>query len=56
MTWRELLRFIKDQDKNTLDEEVKIFDYEDGTEHEAEITELLHDGWVPHLAINNTEE
>lgn len=56
MTWRELMRFIKDQDKDTLDEEVKIFDYQDGTEHEAEITELLHDGWVPYLAINNTEE
>jgi hypothetical protein len=56
MTWRELMKFIADQDTETLDEEVKIYDYEDGKEHEAEITELLQDGWTPYLAINNLEE
>ena len=56
MTWRQLMKFIKEQDSNILDEEVKIYDYGDGKEHEAEITELLQDGWTPYLAINNTEE
>ena len=56
MTWRQLMKFIKEQDSETLDEKVKIYDYEDGKEHEAEITELLQDGWTPYLAINNIEE
>lgn len=56
MTWRELMQFIAQQDKDTLDDEVKIFVHADNTEYPVEITELLHEGWIPYLAINEQEE
>jgi hypothetical protein len=56
MTWRELMQFISTQDKDKLDEEVKLYIHEDGTEHLVQITELLHEGWIPYLAINEEEE
>lgn len=56
MTWRELMQFISKQDTETLDEEVKIFVQSDNSEYPVEITELLQEGWVPYLAINEEEE
>lgn len=56
MTWRELMQFISKQDKDKLDDEVKIFIHEDNSEYPVEITELLHEGWIPYLAINEKEE
>jgi hypothetical protein len=56
MTWRELMQFIEKQDKHTLDEEVKIHIHTDNTEYQVQITELLHEGWIPYLAINEEEE
>lgn len=56
MTWRELMKFISKQNKNTLDEEVKIHIHGENTEYPVEITELLHEGWIPYLAINEEEE
>lgn len=55
MTWRELMQFISEQDKNTLDDEVKIHIHGDQSECLVEITELLHEGWIPYLAINEEE-
>lgn len=55
MTWRELMQFISQQDENTLDEEVKIHINGDKSEYPVEITELLHEGWIPYLAINEEE-
>jgi hypothetical protein len=56
MTWRELMQFISEQDTDTLDEEVKIFVQSNNSEHPVEITELLHEGWIPYLSINEEEE
>jgi hypothetical protein len=68
MTWRELKNFINKQarqNKDFLDNEVKLYDYSDGEEYSADITELLCDkeesnndqsNWTPYLSINNEEE
>lgn len=63
MTWRELTKYIKQQtDSNNedfLDSEIKIYDFNDGSEYEANVTELLfgddddETGWVPYLTINH---
>lgn len=55
MTWRELMKYIATQDPDTLDEEVKVYIYGENSEYNAEITELLEDGWIPYIAINDRE-
>ena len=55
MTWRELMQFISEQDNDTLDEEVNIRINGSKSEFPVEITELLHQGWIPYLAINDEE-
>ena len=62
MTWRELKEYIEQQDQNFLDSEVNVYDYNDGSEYGANVTELLlgeddeETGWVPYLTINQEEE
>jgi hypothetical protein len=64
MTWRELKQYIDDKCEAFIDSEVKIYDYEDGSEFATDITELLcsddedddnEGGWVPYLTINHEE-
>jgi hypothetical protein len=61
MTWRELKEYIEHQDESFLDSEVNVYDYDNGSEYGASVTELLlgeHDeetGWVPYLTINEEE-
>lgn len=61
ITWGELRKYIDTQCETFLHEEVKIFDFHDGEEHSAGVTELLlgeendNDGWVPYLTINEDE-
>jgi hypothetical protein len=50
------MQFISKQDKDTLDEEVKIYVHGENTEYPVDITELLHEGWIPYLSINEEEE
>lgn len=62
MTWRELKNYISKQSEEFLDSTVKVFDYNDGSEIEADITELLCEerkgdsGWIPYLIINSEVE
>lgn len=64
MTWRELTKYIEQQSSNDdfLDSEIKIYDFSDGEEYEASVTELLfgnddeETGWVPYLTINQGDE
>jgi hypothetical protein len=62
MTWRELKEYIEQQDQNFLDSEVNVYDYNDGSEYGANVTELLlgeddeETGWVPYLTINHEGE
>jgi hypothetical protein len=64
MTWQELKKYISKMDKCFLESQVKLYDYKDGEEYDADITELLinecdeydeNDGWVPYLSINEKE-
>lgn len=62
MTWRELTQYIvknsQNPDSDFLDSQIKIYDFNDGEEYEANVTELLfgedekESGWVPYLTIN----
>jgi hypothetical protein len=64
MTWRQLTQYIfkHSQDPDFLDSKIKIYDFNDGEEYEANVTELLfgdcedESGWVPYLTINQEEE
>jgi len=62
MTWRELKEYIEQQDQNFLDSEVNVYDYNDGSEYGANVTELLlgeddeETGWVPYLTINQDSD
>jgi hypothetical protein len=63
MTWRELIAYIAKQAENQepdfLDSDIKVYDFDDGSEYEANVTELLfgeddeETGWVPYLTINH---
>jgi hypothetical protein len=62
MTWRELTAYIAKQAENQeadfLDSNIKVYDFNDGSEYEANVTELLlgedeETGWVPYLTINH---
>lgn len=55
MTWRELKKYIDSQNKDFLDESVKLFDFGTGEEYKADVTELHNgdDGWVPYISINS---
>ena len=66
MTWRELTAYIakqaENQDPDFLDSDIKVYDFNDGSEYEANVTELLfgeddeETGWVPYLTINHEGE
>lgn len=67
MTWRELKNFINKtarKRKDFLDNNVNLFDFESGDEHEVNITELLcgedesddSSNWIPYLSINDIKE
>ena len=62
MTWRELIAYIakqaENQESDFLDSDIKVYDFNDGSEYEANVTELLfgedeETGWVPYLTINH---
>ena len=63
MTWKQLKNYIETQSKNNenfLNKTVRVYDYEDGEEHSADIMEFLdtkendmETGWVPYLTIND---
>jgi hypothetical protein len=64
MTWRELKNYINKQareNKDFLDEVARVYDFQNGDEYEADVTELLGDseedesGWVPYLSINTED-
>lgn len=61
MTWRELKEYIsicEDKDESFLDSNIQVYDFIDGSEYNANVTELLfgddndENGWVPYLTIN----
>lgn len=69
MTWRELKNFINKrakENKGFLDATVNLYNFEDGDEHEVNITELScsddesednsETNWVAYLSINDKEE
>jgi hypothetical protein len=65
MTWLELKRYVSKMDDDFLESQVKIYDYCDGEEYLATMTELLinkkddydeNEGWVPYIYINEKEE
>jgi hypothetical protein len=68
MTWRELKNFINKQarlNKDFLETDVKLYNYENGDENDVDITELLcnddesendNSNWVPYLSINDEEQ
>lgn len=62
MTWRELKNYIKQcetKNESFLDSDIQVYDFQDGSEYEADVTELLfgdddeENGWVPYLTINH---
>jgi len=61
LTWGDLRNYIESQDEDFLDSEVRIYDFNDGEEYDAGVTELLFgededgEGWVPYLTINEGE-
>lgn len=68
MTWRELKNLINKQarkNKQFLDTEINLYDFNDGSEHCVDTTELLlnHEendidndsNWVMYLSINHEE-
>jgi len=64
MTWRELKNYINKQareNKDFLDEKVRVYDFCAGDEYEADVTELHGDaeedesGWIPYLSINTED-
>jgi hypothetical protein len=62
MTWRELKSYIEKQDEEFMDSNIQVYDFSDGSEYEADVTELLFGedekeeaGWVPYLTINQKE-
>jgi|688.fasta_scaffold38528_6 hypothetical protein len=68
MTWRELKNFINKRARNNksfLDADVNLYNFDDGSEHDVDITELScnkeesdnEDGtnWVVYLSINDKD-
>lgn len=67
MTWRELKNYINKSarsSKEFLDNDVKLYDFSTGDEHDVDITELLcgeeeseleNSNWVSYLSINQEE-
>jgi hypothetical protein len=64
MTWRELRNYINKQDKQFLDTQIKVYDYNTGDEFDVGVDELLYaqveqrisSTWFPYLTINNEVE
>ena len=68
MTWRELKNFINKQarlNKDFLETDVKLYNYDNGDQNDVDITELLcgdeesendNSNWVPYLSINDEEQ
>lgn len=62
MTWRELKCYIEQQGEDFMDSDIQVYDFADGTEYQADVTELLfgededeETRWVPYLTINQEE-
>jgi hypothetical protein len=68
MTWRELKNIINKkarENKNFLDTQVNLYNFEDGNEHGVDVTELScsdeetsedsNTNWVMYLSINDEE-
>lgn len=64
MTWRELKDFISKtarKNKTFLDEDIKVYDFVDGSEFDVNVTELITNadsetsGWKIYLSINDKE-
>lgn len=60
MTWEQLRDYIDKSATEFLQSEIKIYDYNDGVEYSADITELLcgkadEKGWIPYLTINHDQ-
>lgn len=59
LTWGDLKNYINSQSDDFLSSEVRVYNFEDGTEYDAGVTELLfgedenEEGWVPYLTIND---
>jgi len=66
MTWQDLKNYIDRQskvNKDFLDQNVCVYDYQEGTEHTADLIELLNEkledsdsGWVSYITINDEVE
>ena len=62
ITWGELKNYINSQNDDFLSSTVRIYNFNDNTEYDAGVTELLfsedenEDGWVPYLTINEEDE
>lgn len=62
LTWGDLKNYINSQSDDFLSSEVRVYNFEDGTEYDAGVTELLfgedenEEGWVPYLTINDEEK
>lgn len=63
MTWKDLKNYIDIQTKsnqNFLDQDVYVYNYDDGSEYIADIVELFEGklseaeaGWAPYITIND---
>ena len=62
ITWSDLKNYINSQSDDFLSSTVRIYNFNDNTEYEAGVTELLfgedenEDGWVPYLTINEEKQ
>ena len=62
ITWNDLKNYINSQSDDFLSSEVRVYNFEDGTEYDAGVTELLfgedkdEEGWVPYLTINDEQK
>jgi hypothetical protein len=62
ITWNDLKNYINSQSDDFLASEVRVYNFEDGTEYDAGVTELLfgedkdEEGWVPYLTINDEQK
>jgi uncharacterized protein involved in high-affinity Fe2+ transport len=56
------VKHSQNPDSDFLDSQIKIYDFNDGEEYEANVTELLfgegedESGWVPYLTINQDSD
>ena len=59
MKWQDLKDYIDKQSKineDFLNQDVCVYDYQEGTEHTADLIELLNENWVSYITINDEVE